>query len=679
MPQLLPETYDVAILGGGFAGVYAARELAKQLRKKGLTPSIAIIAEENHMVFQPMLPEVAGATLSPRHVVNPIRNLCPDAHVYKAEATAINFQDRSLTLAAGDFAGAIELRFRQLALCVGAKIDLSRIPGMQEHALLMQNVGDAMRLRAHFISRFEEANLATDPEVRRRLLTFVIVGGGYSGVETAGQLVDLGRAINKHYKNVDWEDCRLVLVHSRDHLLPTLHQKLGEYTAKKLSRRGVEVALNRRAKAVTANRIYLDDGSSIDSNTIVCTVGNAPHPLVLKLDGNPGVAIDKGRLKVGMDLAAPEIDWLWAAGDCASIPQANGGTCPPTAQFAMREGILLGKNIAARIQQKDTAPFAFQAIGELASIGHLCAVAEIKGIRFSGFIAWWMWRTIYLMKLPSLERKIRVMVDWSLELFFPRDINLLNPRYSSDISETYLEPGDSLFHKGDPAFSFYIVKSGAIELTDEGKTVTTIRSNQHFGERALLEGKPFYFDATAVEATTLVSIRNSVFKQIVQADASFASALEQSARAFLTSNELDGLLRRLPDSHLDGLVSRYMTRNPVFVRQSDKVSDVITVLRERPKSYLPVLDSNDAPVGAIRKESFFLHLQSSDIDRQSSVATLSLVELPRASESQTVREAMTLMARSSATKALVLDADGKLSGILALVDLLSAELPPPNS
>ncbi len=672
MAHLHPETFDVAILGGGFAGVYAARALAKQARKAGLKISIALVAEENHMVFQPMLPEVAGATLSPRHVVNPIRNLCPDAYVFKAEATKLDLENRSVTLAAGDFVGSIELRFRQLALCLGAKIDLSRIPGMQEHALLMQNVGDAMRLRAHFISRFEEANLAYDPEVRRRLLTFVIVGGGYSGVETAGQLIDLGRAINKHYKNVDWEDCRLVLIHSRDHLLPTLHRNLGKYTADKLSDRGVEIILERRAKAVTANKIYLDDGTQIETNTVVCTVGNAPHPLIQKLDGTPDLELDRGKLKVGIDLATPGLDWLWAAGDCASIPQADGGTCPPTAQFAMREGILLGKNIAARIQETSTKPFGFKAIGELASIGHLSAVAEIKGIRFSGFIAWWMWRSIYLMKLPGLERKIRVMIDWTMELFFPRDINLLNPRYSSDISETYLEPGDSLFHKGDPSFSFYIVKSGAIELRDEGELITTVRANQHFGERAILEGNPFYFDATATEATTLVSIRNSVFKQIVQADSSFASALEQSGRAFLTSNELDALLRRLPDTQLNLSVSTFMSKDPTTVQQNGTVSDVIEILKERPRSYLPVLNETGAPIGAIRKEAFFLQLQSTELALNASIDTLDLAELPSTKETDTVREAMTLMARSNATKTLVTDASGKLTGVLALVDILAA-------
>lgn len=623
------------------------------------------------MVFQPMLPEVAGATLSPRHVVNPIRNLCPDAHVYKAAASAINLEQRTLLVSAGDFVGEIEIPFKQLALCVGATIDLSRIPGMQEHALLMQNVGDAMRLRAHFISRFEEANLAYDPDVRRRLLTFVIVGGGYSGVETAGQLIDLGRAINKHYKNVPWEDCRIVLVHSRDHVLPTLHRNLGEYTADKLRERGLELVLERRAKAVTANKIYLDDGTEIDTNTVVCTVGNAPHPLIQSLEGRTGIELDKGKLKVGMDLAAPEIDWLWAAGDCASIPQEDGGTCPPTAQFAMREGLKLGQNIAARILDKDTKPFQFEAIGELASIGHLSAVAEIKGVRFSGFLAWWMWRTIYLMKLPSLERKIRVMVDWTLELFFPRDINLLNPRFSSDISETYLEPGDSLFHKGDPSFSFYIVKSGAIELRDEGELITTIRSSEHFGERALLEEKPYYFDAIASEPTRLVSIRSSVFKQLVQADASFGKALEQTAQTFLTSNELDRLLRRLPTPRLDTPVSKFMSTSIVTAYQTDTVGDVVKLLREKPKSYLPVLDKNGTPVGAIRKESFFLNFQSTDMQLDALVETLDLIKLPVVKETDSVRESMTLMARSNATKALATDADGKLTGIISLVDVIA--------
>ncbi len=662
--------FDVVVLGGGFAGVYATKALGKELRRHGKTASVAIVAEENHMVFQPMLAEVAGATLSPRHVVNPIRSLCRDAKVFKAKATGVDLKGKAISLEVGDHVGSIEIGFTQLAVCLGAKIDLSRIPGMQEHALLLQNVGDAMRIRAHFISRIEEANLAPDLETRRRLLSFVTVGGGYSGVETAGQLIDLAQAIHGQYKNVAWADFRFTLVHSRDHLLPTLHKTLGKYTEANLVKRGLEVLLKRRAKAVTGNRVYLDDGSAIETNTIICTVGNAPHPIIQALEAKDGLPTDRGRLKVQPDCSIEGKPWLWSAGDCAAVPQSDGSTSPPTAQFALRQGELMGRNIARSIARKTTKPFTFKAIGELAAIGHQTAVAEIKGMRFSGLFAWWLWRSIYLMKLPGFERKLRVMFDWTLELFFPRDINLLNPRYSTEISETHLEAGETLFQKGDPAFSFYIVKSGSIELLDEGQRISIVGAQQHFGERALLNKTGYLFDAVAMEPTTLVTIRSSVFEQIVQADASFASFLAQSARTYLTRSELETLLKRLPEKRLASPVRQSMSGELVALPSTATIGEAVERFKASSRSDIPVTDASGAPIGAIHKESLFLRMLTSDLDRTQSVNTLPLLQFPTLKEDADLRAALTTLTRSNASKALVTNANDKLVGVIAVVDIL---------
>ncbi|MGK0236777.1 MAG: NADH dehydrogenase [Candidatus Pelagisphaera sp.] len=670
MPKSYPDTFDIVILGGGFAGVYAARTLERELRRIRQNATIAIVSDENHMVFQPMLPEVAGATLSPRHVVNPIRSLCRKAKVFKAEVAALDIDEKTLTLNAGNFVGSLDLRFRQLAVCVGAKIDLSRIPGMLEHALLLQNVGDAMRIRAHFIGRLEEANLAFDLDTRKRLLSFVIVGGGYSGVETAGQLIDLAKAISRQYKNLRWEDFRFSLIHSRDHLLPTLHKSLGRYTETQLRKRGIEIRLERRAKAVTANRVYLDDGSSIESNTVICTVGNAPHPIIQSLNTVNGLPVEQGRLVVQSDCSVDGKPWLWAAGDCASVPQSDGSPSPPTAQFAQRQGELMGRNIARRLADLPTKTFAFKAIGELASIGHHSAVAEIKGLRFSGLFAWWLWRSIYLLKLPGLERKLRVLFDWTLELFFPRDINLLNPRYSTEVSETHLEAGDTLYQKGDPAFSFYIVKSGSIELRDDGERINVIHANQHFGERALLEKSSYLFHAIALEPTTLVTIRSSVFEQMVQSDAAFSNFLKQSASTYLTSDELDDLLNRLPEHRLESSVSESMSQSLFTIASSSSIEEAMTLFKANSKNYLPILDPSGIPLGSLRKETLYMQLLTSDLDRSQSIDTLPKIQLPQIDQDATLREALTLMTRSNASKALATDNAGKLVGVIAMIDIL---------
>lgn len=665
------QRFDALILGGGFAGVYATQALTKALRKYGSQRRVAIIAEENHMVFQPMLPEVAGAALSPRHVVNPIRKLCRDAFVFKAEASEIDLSSRQVKLDAGPFVGRLEVEFEHLAVCVGAKIDLSRIPGMQEHALLMQNAGDAMRLRASVISRFEEANLTQDKEQKKRLLSFTVVGGGYSGVETAGQLLDLGRAICRFYRNIDFEECRFALVHSRDHLLPTLHRKLGQYTEAKLREKGLQIILKRRAKAVTANRIYLDDDETIETNTVVSTVGNAPHPLVTSLGKHEQVEIEGGCLKVGPDLACPGYQGLWSAGDCAQVPQEGGGACPPTAQFAYRQGILMGRNMAASLEGRKTKPFRFKGLGELAAIGHQTAVAELKGYQFSGLLAWFMWRTIYLGKLPGIERKLRVMFEWTLELFFPRDINLLNPRYTTGLAESYVATGDKLFEAGDPAFSFYIVKSGAIELYDGDKVVKTVVAGQHFGERALLdERRAYHLTAVAREPSTLIAVGRDVFRKVVEHDAAFSSYLKQSASSFLTAEELEALLERVPAEKLDRPASDIMSSDLIAFRREETIGDLMKRLKKRSRNHLPILDEEGKPTGVLRKESVYRMLQHRSRSLEDQLGDLPLEKLPEVKETAKVREAMELMTRASATKTLVVDEDGKLVGVLALVDVL---------
>jgi len=665
--------FDNIILGGGFAGVYAAKSLGKALGKDRQPSSLAIVASENHMVFQPMLPEVAGAALSPRHVVNPIRSLCRSAKVFKAEASRIDLENQTLQINGGDFVGKIELGFKQIGLCLGAQINLSAIPGMQEHALLLQNVGDAMRLRAHIMSRLEEANLAFDEEVRRRLLSFVIVGGGYSGVETAGQLLDLARAIHRQYKNISWDDFRFTLIHSRDHLLPTLTKRLGEYAASHLRKRSLDILLNRRAKSVTANRAYLDDGSHIETNTVICTIGNAPHSLSLSLNEEYGLELEGGRIKTQPDCSIEQFPFLWAAGDCASVPQEDGTPSPPTAQFALRQGELMGRNMARRSQDRATRPFRFKAIGELASIGHHSAVAEIKGLRFSGLFAWWMWRSIYLMKLPGIERKLRVVFDWTLELFFPRDINLLNPRYTTGVTETYLEKGDVLFHQGDPAFSFYIIKSGSIELSDKGKAVKTVHANQHFGERALLQRTNYTFKATALEPTTLVTIRDSLFQQIIESDTTFASLLKQSAQSYLTHDELDSLLDRITDRQLDRPVLEVMNTDLVTIKAQSTIAEAIAQFKSGSKNYMPVVNEDGEPIGALHKETLFKQMLSLDLDRDKPIESLPFLQLPTISQDASLRDALILMSRNNTSKTLVLNADGRLVGVIAIIDILDTE------
>lgn len=662
---------EVAILGGGFAGVYCAKALIKCLGKERAAQS-AIFSDENYMVFQPMLPDVAGAELSPRHVISPIRTLCRGIQVYRGKVKSLNVSHKTFVLSAGSFTPDIVVHYQHLVLSLGATIDLSRVPGMPEHAFLMQNVGDAMKLRATALSRFEEANLTPNQKLRKRMLSFVIVGGGYSGVETAGQLLDLFRTIHKFFRQIDEEDITVSLVHSREHLLPTLSRSLGDYAEKKLRQRGLKIYLERRVKAVTANVVYLDNGDTIETSTVVSTVGNAPHPLIVKLCQEDQISNNHGRITTLETMRVEGQDNLWACGDCASVPFPGGGICPPTAQFAMRQGSLLGENIGDVLKkQGEPLAFTFRGLGELASIGHRTAVAHVMGLRFSGFIAWWMWRTIYLMKLPGIDRKLRVMMDWTLDLFFPRDINLLNPRYSHSLKDVYLAENDILFHAGEPAFSFYVLKSGRVDIMDGDDLIKTIRPGDFFGERALLEDEEWRYTAVAREPSNLVSLAGEDFKAVMTSSETFRKLLSQSSHTYRTTEDLNKLKKQVPLWLLKKPVFSLMNPKVFTLKRDMRVVDALNLMKESRHSLYPVLNpENEKLQGVFYRDDFYDFLMRRNVDTESTLEHMDLDHNPQIHPESMVEEAMEVMVRSGKTKLLVTEKGGSLKGILSIMDIL---------
>ncbi len=680
MPTANPKEYrekidlDCAIIGGGFAGVYAAKALMKHTSGK----RVGVIADENHMTFQPMLPEVAGGSLAPRHVVNPIRRLAKGALVYKCSITEIDLANRTLRASAGSFSPDITFHCRHLLLATGSVVNLSRIPGMAEHAYLMQNVGDAMKLRATIIGRVEEANLISDKPRRRLLLNFVIVGGGYSGVETAGQIIDLLNEVHKFYGNVDHDDFTVSLIHSRGVLLPTLAPNLGEYTRKCLEDQGVNVVLNHRVKSVTARQVVLDDGTKLPASTVVSTVGNAPNPLITsviaqhELESAYGKVVTDPFLRVISD----DFENVWAAGDCAAVPFAGEGNdfCPPTAQFAQRQGTTAGTNMAATLQASDRGlkTFDFKGLGEMAAIGHNKAVAHAFGMNFSGFIAWWMWRSVYLSKLPGLDRKIRVMAEWTLDIFFSKDISLLTPKYTSALKEAHLEAGDVLFQSGEPAFSFYFVKAGSINITDdEGNIVRTIHEGDHFGERALLEDHIWRYNAVASEASTLVALGENVFKQLVAGSTDISQLFSTTAKAYATSEEINTVVARVPVDRRSKTAADVMCSEICSLSGDETLADAMQRLRDEPHSTYPVVEPDTGKLdGVLRRSSVYDILKSDTYSAKTKLKDLMLATLPTALPTAPVSDMLEQMIRAGASKTLIIDEDEKLLGIVALVDLL---------
>lgn len=459
--------FDVVIAGGGFAGAYAARALVKAWGKEAAQKRVALIAEQNVLVFQPMLAEVAGSSLSPVDVVNPLREFCAGVTVLKGRILTVDWAKKELVLDGGRFTRNHRVGFGQLALTMGSVTDMTKVPGMTEYGRPLKTVADALRLRASVINRMEEANLVEDEALRRRLLTFVVVGGGYTGVETAGQVFDLVREVQPLYSRVKREELRVVLVHSRGELLAEIGPELGNYAREALAERGLEIRLNSRVTEVTAARVILNQGDAIETHSIISTIGNAPHPVIMKLCDEIGVSRDRGRVEVEPTLRVKGFENLWSAGDCARVPWSDRGElkdAPPTAQFAMRQGTLLGRNMAAALSGGTLQPFKFRYLGQLASIGAHEAVAEVMGMRFKGFLAWWMWRTIYLSKLPSFKRKLRVMLGWTFDLVFSRDVSLVLPPPEDVLRAIHLEEGEELFAAGDVCRGVYYVRTGEVVL-----------------------------------------------------------------------------------------------------------------------------------------------------------------------------------------------------------------------
>jgi NADH:ubiquinone reductase (H+-translocating) len=502
--------FDVVIAGGGFAGVYCARALGRAFGRAEGVRRVALVAERNMFVFQPMLAEVAGSSLNPSDVVIPLRQFCRGVNVLQGAIQKIDWASRTLVLDGGRFTRDHRIGFGHLAMTLGSVTDLGSVPGLTEYGWPMKNVADALRLRAALINRLEEANLVEDPAIRLRLLTFVIVGGGYTGVETAGQMLDFIRQAHGFYANLKGARLRVVLVHGGGELLGEIGPELGAYARKVLEGRGVEVRLNTLVSAVTATRVILADGAGIEANTVVTTIGNAPNPVVMDLCRQIGIEAPRGRVPTDPAMRVVGTQALWAAGDGAAVPWNDRGKAkvsPPTAQFALRQGTLLGRNIFRVLNKQEPQPFRYRYMGQLASIGERKAVAEILGFHFKGFAAWWMWRTIYLAKLPGTMRKLRVVIDWTFDLVFPRDISQILPAPEEVIRAIHLEKGETLFTRGTPCRGFFFVRRGGLTLSSPGLPDRAVPVGSVIDQAELDSSSLWEASAVAAEASDLVVFR----------------------------------------------------------------------------------------------------------------------------------------------------------------------------
>lgn len=473
----------IVVLGGGFAGAYAAKGLERRLRRRS-DVEVILVSNENYLVFQPMLPEVISGTIGLLDVVTPLRDILRHTEMHIREVESVDTEQQLVHAGAGFDNVPHVIEYDHLVLALGNVTDFRGLRGLPEHAFPFKNLADALQLRNHVIRVLDEAALAKlGTEQRSRLLTFVVSGGGFSGVEVAAELNDFVRRVaGQHYRGIDPKEIRVILLHGMERILPEMPPSLADYAHRLLSARGVEIRLQAWLSAATGDAAILKSGEAIATKTLVSTVPASPNPVIDAMN----VEKTRGRVVVDEYLRSKSHANVWAIGDCATVPVIGGGFAPPTAQHAIREAELVAENIATALSGGKPRPFQFKGLGKLGSLGRRSAVAEMFGLKFSGFFAWWLWRTIYLMKMPSFWRKVKVAVSWTLDLFLPPELVQLRLESSSGIDRQHFEPGELVFCEGDAADCLYILLDGKAEVVRGNDVIAELGPGEYFGEMALL-------------------------------------------------------------------------------------------------------------------------------------------------------------------------------------------------
>jgi NADH dehydrogenase len=408
----------IVIVGGGFAGMAVARRLERRLRPH--EADVVLLSRENYTLFTPMLPEVTSGELEVRHVVTPVRTQLRQTRFVLCDVHAIDVEKQTVTYRHVLTGLTVTLPYDHLVLAIGSSTSTFGLPGVEDNVWALKTLDDADALRNHLVWILELADTIADDARRRELLTLAVVGGGFTGVETAGEIYELFRSVVRFYRRLRVADVKMILVEGGNELLHGLPPKMGQYSKRILERRGIEVLLGDEVAAADQHGLTLKSGRRIDSATVVWSAGVAPSRTVAdaKLPTNK-----RGAVSTGQNMRVVEFPSVWALGDCASIPDGEGGTYPMTAQHAIREGPHLADNLVAALRGESTQPFTYRSMGMMAALGGRKAVAQLPGNKvLTGFIAWFLWRSYYLLRLPGLDRKLRVAFDWTLEMLFPRDI-----------------------------------------------------------------------------------------------------------------------------------------------------------------------------------------------------------------------------------------------------------------
>ena len=530
----------VVILGGGYGGVYTALGLQRMARRGQI--ELTLVSRNNFLLFQPLLAEVVAGSVEPAHILNPIRRLCPFTKFDQAEIKAIDVGSSNVIIHYPDHTDYRSIPYDHLVICVGSGTDLSTTPGVSEHAFPFKTMGDALWLRDHLIGVLERAEVEADPSQARELLTFVVVGGGYTGVEVAAEINDFVREASKSFHRVEAGDIRVILLQRGDRILPELGEGLANFSHQLMERHGIEVRLNTSIKSATERSTILSDGTAIPARTLVAALGAVPNQL---LDSLPCPRDSRGRIEVDPTLAVPGYPGIWALGDCAAIPDlGSGGACPTTAQYAVREASQLARNIRATIKGDMPRPFSYRSLGVFVPLGRFSAAGELLGFKISGFLAWWLYRSFYLYQLPRLERKIKVFIGWSLNLFFRRDIVNMGVARSGGTAQAHYETGQIILGEGELARNFYIILEGQVQVSrqqgGQDTLVATLGPGEFFGEMSLLQGVRTTASVRALNSVDLLTMKGGDFTALATSSTGFGDLLGSVMRHRLSGSDITG-------------------------------------------------------------------------------------------------------------------------------------------
>ena len=507
----------VLILGGGFGGVYCAKRLQKI---KQNSTDVELISDNNYFIFQPLLPEVASGTISASDAVTPIRQMLPNVKFRNAEVLDIDLKNKSIKILQGFRRRQHKIFYDHLVIAIGQECNLDIIPGLKHHSLTMRNLKDAYNVRNHILKCLELADVTQDKKLKKRLLNMVVVGGGFSGVETVGELKDMTDRLLPFYKNVRKEELKFFIIEYSKSLLPELGPEIGEYTHHVFKKRNIKIYLNTALKEVSKYNAILSNGKIIETNTLISTIGSAASNLVKK----SSLPLKYGRIVTNDFLQVKGFSNVWALGDAAIVPNFVNGKeqySPPTAQFAVRQAKNLAKNIILKSENKNLRKFEYTSKGSLASLGSKIGVGRVFIFTIKGLLGWIIWRVFYLTFIPSVSTKLRVLFSWILEFFVPRKAVLTESLNKKSVSYELYKKGDVVFEEGMIADGFYIVKKGEFEnvfrKTKDGKIFKKIyKAGSHFGSRVILEGGRRTGTITAKKDSEVLKIDKDSFKVLAE-------------------------------------------------------------------------------------------------------------------------------------------------------------------